>query len=499
MSLTPKLNRTAVVVGVAGLAVIGGGLVIATGSGQDDKPAVTTTQLMIPELPLEVVARSTPADSSVTVSSRLYASSPTVVVVGAGDPALQELAIDTATKLSVPVLIDGPTTAAEVKRLDVASVLTVGSTGAYERARPVTTLTAAREVRRARKTYDIKASLKRDIFVLTASTKANAVAAATATNAGATALQLPNGDPRMAPAAAKALAAKPDAPVLALGAPFTPSLSYTLAAVRIGGEQFGGGYLALPGRTMVALYGHPSTSALGVLGEQNVGNSIKRAKLLAYKYRKVVKTPVVPTFEIIATVASAGAGKDKNYSRETRIKDLLPLIDAAEKAGVYVIIDLQPGRTHFLVQARRYKSLLMRPHVGLALDPEWRLKPHQKHLTQIGKVSIKEVNQVGDWLAALTRANNLPQKVFVLHQFNIKMIKGRSRLVTNRPELATVIHVDGQGSQPAKQGTWKYLRQDAPKGIFWGWKNFNDEDKPMLTVPQTWKRVKPHPDLISYQ
>ncbi len=62
-----------------------------------------------------------------------------------------------------------------------------------------------------------------------------------------------------------------------------------------------------------------------------------------------------------------------------------------------------------------------------------------------------------------------------------------------------MIHVDGQGGQPAKQGTWNYLRQNAPKGVFWGWKNFDDEDEPMLIVKQTWKRVKPHPQLISYQ
>ncbi len=163
--------------------------------------------------------------------------------------------------------------------------------------------------------------------------------------------------------------------MIALGAAFGEGLEYTLGAVRSGVEQPGGGYLALPGRTMVALYGHPSTSALGVLGEQDVAASVKRAELLATKYRKVVKTPVVPTFEIIATVASAGAGKGKNYSRETPIKDLLPLVDAAEKAGVYVILDLQPGRTDFLVQAKAYESLLKRPHVGLALDPEWRLRP----------------------------------------------------------------------------------------------------------------------------
>ena len=62
-----------------------------------------------------------------------------------------------------------------------------------------------------------------------------------------------------------------------------------------------------------------------------------------------------------------------------------------------------------------------------------------------------------------------------------------------------MIHVDGQGAYGAKQGTWHHLRREGPQGVFWGWKNFLDEDPHMLTPEQTWKKVKPHPELISYQ
>ncbi|MDR7085561.1 hypothetical protein J2X11_000400 [Aeromicrobium panaciterrae] len=496
MSLTPTLQRSALVAGIVGLALIGGGFVVLNTSEdeQGQTPALST-----PTKSLDLVATTTPAENAVAVSRRLYATSPVVLVASSADQAAQELAVATATKLAVPVLIDDPATEAEVERLAPSSVLTFGTTGSYAHARPVTATTVGKEVAHVRTAYDIGSAPKRSVIVMTGSTTKNAAAVGSARNAGATVLELPGGDPRMAPDAVKAIAAAPKAPVIALGPRFTANLEYTLAAVRSGVEQFGGGYLAFPGRTMIALYGHPSTEALGVLGEQTVAATVRRAKVLAAKYRKIVKTPVVPTFEIIATVASAGAGKDKNYSAETKIRELLPLIDAAEKNGIYVILDLQPGRTHFLAQAKRYESLLKRPHVGLALDPEWRLRKHQKHLTQIGKVSVHEVNKVGKWLAKLTRDNNLPQKVFVLHQFNITMIKGRSKVVTTRPELATVIHVDGQGGQGAKQGTWHFLHRKAPKGVFWGWKNFYDEDEPMLTVPQTWRRVKPHPQLISYQ
>ncbi len=114
-----------------------------------------------------------------------------------------------------------------------------------------------------------------------------------------------------------------------------------------------------------------------MLGEQPVDAAIARAKQVAASYSALVGEPVVPTFEVITTVASSGAGSDGNYSNESSIEKIRPWVDAARAAGVYVVLDLQPGRTDFLTQAKLYAELLMQPHVGLALDPEWRLQPGQ--------------------------------------------------------------------------------------------------------------------------
>jgi len=61
------------------------------------------------------------------------------------------------------------------------------------------------------------------------------------------------------------------------------------------------------------------------------------------------------------------------------------------------------GRTDFLTEARRYEDLLREPDVGLALDPEWRLGPDQRHLEQVGTVDASEVNEVSAWLAGIVR------------------------------------------------------------------------------------------------
>lgn len=253
-----------------------------------------------------------------------------------------------------------------------------------------------------------------------------------------------------------------------------------------------------PNRRFVALYGHPGTPSLGVLGEQDIPASIARVKDLAAQYQPFSKEPVVPAFEIIATVAAGQPGPDGNFSNEWPADKLRPWVDAAKEAGVYVVLDLQSGRTDSLDQAKLYESLLKEPHVGLALDPEWRLGPGEFPLQQIGQIWAEEINRTSEWLAQLTADNGLPQKVFILHQFRLDMLPDRQN-VTIRKELATVIHADGQGALGDKMATWQALQQGLPKGAWLGWKNFYDEDSEMLTPERTMTEVKPTPWFVSYQ
>jgi hypothetical protein len=340
------------------------------------------------------------------------------------------------------------------------------------------------------------------VVVLAAGGQASVAGVATARAAGAQVLVTGGAtDPRASPDVVEALAADPDA-VVALGAGFAAEdgLDWKVAAARTGVQLPGGGQTLFPGRLLVALYGSPGSGALGVLGEQDADASIQRARDHATPYEDLVDTPVVPAFEIIATVASSVAGPDGNYSTELDIETLRPWVEAAGDAGLYVILDLQPGRTDFVTQAEAYRPLLELPHVGLALDPEWRLGPGEVHLTQIGSVPVDEVNAAITWLADLTRELALPQKLLVVHQFQLRMVSDRQRLDLSRDEVAVMIHADGQGAQGDKQATWNALHQDLPPGpLHWGWKNFYDEDAPMLTPEQTIASVSPVPDLVTYQ
>jgi hypothetical protein len=338
------------------------------------------------------------------------------------------------------------------------------------------------------------------LLVLAARDPASLAAAATARASGARLLTVTNPDPRTDPEVIAALAAEPPGQVVALGTAFgsPDTLRYRLDVAVSGVQLPGGGQILYPGRQMVALYGHPGTAALGVLGEQGVDGAIARAQQMAADFQPLVDVPVVPAFEIITTVASSGAGPDGNYSFEAPIDLLRPWVDAAGQAGVYVMLDLQPGRTDFLTQAQRYEELLARPYVGLALDPEWRLQPNQRHLVQIGSVTAGEINSVVTWLADLTRVHKLPQKLLMLHQFQPQMISDRGTLDTSRDELAVLIHADGFGSPGDKFETWNLMHDNPPPNVWWGWKNFIDEDTPTFTPGET-MAIEPRPLFVSYQ
>ena len=264
-------------------------------------------------------------------------------------------------------------------------------------------------------------------------------------------------------------------------------------------ELFFGGRYVLPSYRFVALYGNPDYPTLGSLGEQPLDASVTRVKTLADQYQVLSTEKVIPTFEVIATVAAAEPTDNQDYSREIDPAKLKTIINSAKEQGIYVVLDLQSGRSDFLTQAKIYESLLTEPNVGLALDPEWRLQtPEARHLKSIGSVSADEINQTSEWLANLVKINNLPQKIFIVHQFKNSMITNRETLKTDYPELGYIIHMDGHSTLAQKTDTWNTIRVNLPSNIYMGWKNFYDEDRPTPTPEQTMAQT-PVPHFISYQ
>ena len=444
---------------------------------------------------------------AVGVAQRLFTSSP-VVVVASPSPAADLAATRQALRAHAPLLLtSAPGVAmvsamlrAQVSALDPRAVLAVGVAANVLAAQ----LPGIRVVTSPAMLPATKAPAPLGHVALLVhrsdSDAATLAAVTTARIAGAQVIAVRGDDPRTDPAAITALSASRPAHVLAIGSGFGPAarLASRIAVAQTGVQLPGGGQVLFPSHLLVALYGYPGTPALGVLGQQSLPASIARAKKVAAQYRPLSRVRVIPAFEIIATVAEAHPGPDDSYSYESPVASLRPWVRRAKAAGMYVILDLQPGRASLLAQAKRYQSLLEQPDVGLALDPEWKLGPGQRPLKQIGSVSITEVNSVVRWLATLTARYRLPQKLLVLHQFRLSMIRSERKLDTRYDDLAILIHMDGQGTPFDKQQTWQTITRAAPAGVFFGWKNFYAKDHPTLSPRQTIMRT-PRLSMISYQ
>jgi hypothetical protein len=439
----------------------------------------------------------------------LFVSAPAVIVANADSRADVTAASALARKHHAPLLLATakPASAAalamlhrEVRALHATKVLSVGIatdllSGQLPKESIITNAAGLPKVKALARLRHVV------VLVHRGSTSPAALAvAATARVAGVRVVTMRGYDPRVSPAIIRELAAIKPRRVLAIGSAFGPAaqLAAKVAVAATGVQLPGGGQILFPMRKVVALYGNPTTPALGALGEQGLTASIARAKRVAAQYRSLTNVPVIPGFEIIATVAQGSPGPTGSYSYESSPASLRPWINAATANGMYVILDLQPGRDNFLEQAKLYRSLLMRPNVGLALDPEWKLQPGQLPLQQIGSVNISQVNAVITWLSRLTARYHLPQKLLELHQFRLSMLQNEAALDTRHDDLAIVINMDGQGAPSTKQQTWDAIISAAPRGVYFGWKDFFVKDTPMLDPQRTIDRT-PVPVLISYE
>ena len=248
------------------------------------------------------------------------------------------------------------------------------------------------------------------------------------------------------------------------------------------------------GRFLVAYYGTAGTGALGVLGETSPEEMHRRLTKAAAAFARP-RQPVQEVFELIVTVADPVPGDDGSFSHDIARKDVRRYIRAAHEHNALLVLDLQPGRHDFLTVAKRWAWALKDPLVGLALDPEWRMGRGEVPGQVIGSVDAAEVNAVTRWLVDLQRRHDLPQKLFLLHQFRTDMIE-RIGSIQERPSLAMVQHVDGFGTPSQKLATYGAVAR--AKKFEMGFKLFYDEDVRLMSATAV-HRVRPEVRFVSFQ
>jgi transcriptional regulator with XRE-family HTH domain len=256
-----------------------------------------------------------------------------------------------------------------------------------------------------------------------------------------------------------------------------------------------GGYTIFPAYRVVAFYGAPRTEALGVLGE---GPEQAVPKLLAQAEAYGADgTPILPAMELVATVASNHPGPDGLYRNRQSAGVIEGYLAAAREARMLLVLDIQPGRASFFDEVRAFRRYLEQPDVGLAIDPEWHVGPTQVPAHAIGSVDAATVNRISAWLAEIVREGNLPQKLFVIHQFTVDMLRDK-RAIMGRPELATVLDVDGFGGRENKVSKYVAFNRGYRRRFFHGIKLYYHQDQDLMP-PGAVLKLSPVPNYVVYQ
>jgi hypothetical protein len=252
-----------------------------------------------------------------------------------------------------------------------------------------------------------------------------------------------------------------------------------------------------PQHRIVAYYGAPQSTKLGALGIGTPDEAAMKLRRQAQAYASPAK-PVIPAMELIAAVASSNPQADGTYRTRQPPLTIQRYLDAARRAHAMLILDIQPGNSDFLSEAKVLEPYLKEPDVALALDPEWHLPEGQIPGQTIGSVTADEVNKVADYLAGLVQTYHLPQKPLLVHTFTEGMIQPKFGLRVP-PGVQEVINVDGTGRIGVKRLRYVQLVQKQSTNLFRGFKVFFHEDQPRLMTPREILRLIPPPDVVIYE
>ncbi len=257
----------------------------------------------------------------------------------------------------------------------------------------------------------------------------------------------------------------------------------------------GGGRRLFPDRRVVAFYGSPLDRQLGELGIGSPSAMARRLRRQARPYTRTTR-PVLPAFELIATIATADAGADGSHRSHLPARTIDRYHRAARRAKALLILDIQPGRAPFGPEIERLARWLREPDVGLALDPEWHVEQHEVPGRTIGRVDAEAINAAAAYLSRMVRDHDLPEKLLLVHRFTDDMIARDERLRTY-PGVQTVINVDGFGGREVKVAKYERFVARTPK-LRRGFKLFYEEDTGLMR-PAAVMAMQPRPDVVVYE
>jgi hypothetical protein len=256
-----------------------------------------------------------------------------------------------------------------------------------------------------------------------------------------------------------------------------------------------GGRSLFPENRVVGFYGAPQNEELGALGIGTPAQAGRRLERQARAYRRPGR-PVLPAFELIATIVHRTPGEDGKFSTRQRPGTIDRYLREARRRKALLILDIQPGRASFRDEVRALRPWLAQPDVSLALDPEWSMDPGEIPGQSIGSTDARTVNEVAAYLSRLVRERNLPEKLLLIHRFTADMIDNE-RALRDYSGVAEVVNVDGFGTQAQKKAKYREFTRGRARELN-GYKLFYREDTGLMT-PRQVLRMRPQPDVVAYE
>jgi hypothetical protein len=142
------------------------------------------------------------------------------------------------------------------------------------------------------------------------------------------------------------------------------------------------------------------------------------------------------------------------------------------------------------------RPFLERPHVHLAIDPEYDMAPGEIPGQQFGTSDGYEIMDAARTLSGMAEEKDLPAKVLVVHQFRYDMLINKE-IIEPLPNVEVVLHADGFGVPEDKLEKYDLLVKQEPIQ-YGGFKLFYQQDVPLLT-PEQVLQLDPPPAVVSYQ
>ncbi len=252
-----------------------------------------------------------------------------------------------------------------------------------------------------------------------------------------------------------------------------------------------------PANRVVAFYGNPRSTRMGILGELPPEQMLAKLHDIAGEWAKADTTRTVrPALHLIATVAQGKPGTDAKYRLRHSDSLIAEVARWAETRGWLLFLDIQVGQSTVAAELPRLIPWLKKPWVHLALDPEFAMPAGRVPGSKIGTLDARQINAAIDVLARLVDEEHLPPKVLVIHRFTENMLTNYRGIRTD-PRVQVVIDMDGFGTPPLKRRIYDLVVSRRPVQ-FTGIKLFFKNDRPMMTRSEI-LRLTPIPLYIQYQ